>query len=217
MHANTTRQATRPVLRGYLHLVCACLSPFALAALLVLAQTPRGYVAASVFGAGLVVLYSISSANHLLRLPPRLRAIVARADHAAIFLFIAATYTPFLLYLSTPWAAAMLPSVWTLALAGAALLVTWSGIPRWFAAASYAALGWMGIVAANEVASVLNPLAVVLCIAAGLVFTAGALVYALRRPDPIPHIFGYHEVFHALVVAGTVVFYGVIANLLVSG
>ncbi len=208
--------ARKPLFRGYLHLVCACLSPFALVALLILAQTPRGYVAASVFGAGLVLLYVISSANHLLPWRPRMQAVVGRADHATIFLFIAATYTPFLLYISVPWAVTMLTLVWTLAVAGAVLRVAWTGIPRWFAAGSYLALGWVGIVAAREVASVLHPMAVALCIVGGLIFTAGAIVYALRRPDPIPHVFGYHEVFHALVVAGTVVFYGVIANLVLT-
>lgn len=206
----------KPLFRGYLHLACACLSPFALVALLVLAQTPKGYVAASVFGFGLVLLYSISSANHLLPWPPRVQTIVGRLDHATIFLFIAATYTPFLLYISAAWAATMLTLVWTFAVAGAVLRVTWTDIPRWLAAGSYLALGWIGIVAAREVASVLHPMAVVLCVIGGLVFTAGAIVYALRRPDPIPHVFGYHEVFHSLVVAGTVVFYGVIANLVLS-
>lgn len=203
---------TRPLMRGHMHLAAALVAPIALAVLLLLADTPRGYVGAASFGIGLILLYSVSAAYHLVRWKPHVRGVVARIDQANIFIFIAASYTPFCLVMSPPWQATLLPLVWTLAIGGAVARAAWPGMPRSVAVVGYLALGWVGIAAAPELASIVEPAGLLLLVTGGLVFSAGALAYALRWPDPVPNIFGYHEVFHACVVAGTAVHYGVIAG-----
>ncbi len=211
------QQTVRPMLRGHLHFVCALLAPFALGLLLMLAETPRGYAGATVFGVGLIALYSVSAAYHVVRWPARMLGFVARLDHATIFLFVAASYTPFCLALGGPWGVTLLPAVWALAITGAALRVAWPGMPRWLRVGAYLGIGWLGIAAAPAVATALDPVAVVLVVSGGLLFSVGAFVYALRYPDPAPRVFGYHEVFHVCVVAGTTLHYGAVAGFVLPG
>lgn len=206
----------RPLLRGHLHLAGAVLAPVGLAILLILAETPRGYIGGAVFGFGLLILYSASAANHLAPAGPRMRAMLQRMDHAAIFIFIAAAYTPFCLVFSPAWAAGMLATVWILAIAGAAMRVAWAGMPRLLAVACYLAIGWVGVAALGETGRVFHPAAMALVIGSGVVFSLGAMVYGLRRPDPFPRVFGYHEVFHACVVAGTALLYAAVAGFVVA-
>jgi len=201
----------RPVLRGVSHLVAVILALPALGVLLMAASSPRGYVSGAIFGAGLILLFGVSAAYHLL--PWRsAKAVLKRADHATIFVFIAATYTPFcLMLLGDAWGVPLLIVVWCLATLGAVLKVLWPDLPRRLGVGLYLGLGWMGVVAgwpfAQHAPEVLPGLA-----AAGLLFSLGGVVYALRRPNPFPLVFGYHEVFHLLVIAGVAVNYGLIAG-----
>jgi hemolysin III len=135
-----------------------------------------------------------------------------RVDHAGVYLLIAGTYTPVsLLALGGAWRPAILAIVWTGAAAAIVLKFVWVDAPKWLAAAIGIALGWIAVVALPQLASHVQPAAVILLIVGGLAYTAGALVYARRRPDPAPAVFGYHELFHALTIVAVTCQYTAIA------
>ena len=135
-----------------------------------------------------------------------------RLDHSMIFFLIAGTYTPFaLLVLQGSTATTILVVVWAGALAGIVLKLIWIHAPKWLGAAAYVALGWVAVAAFPQLLEHAGVAATVFLSIGGLLYTAGAVVYALRRPDPLPSVFGYHEVFHALVIAAAALQFGVVA------
>jgi hemolysin III len=207
-----TAVTTRPFLRGTLHGAAALLAPAALVLLLLLADSPRGYVGAAIFATSLMLLYWTSASYHLAPWPHRLQRIMMRLDHSMIFILIAGTYTPFcLIVVGDAWGIPMLSVVWTLAGLGVLLKVCWPDAPRWLSVALYIALGWLGIVAAWPLVNNLPAWGLAMLLGGGLLYTLGALVYARRWPDPYPRVFGYHEVFHAFVVAATALHFSLIA------
>ncbi|HYM16768.1 MAG TPA: hemolysin III family protein [Dehalococcoidia bacterium] len=206
-----------PQLRGVLHLVAAGLAPVGLLVLLLIADSPARYVGAAVFASSLILLYATSATYHVGHWPQRARDMVMRADHATIFVFIAGTYTPFcLVTLGGAWGISMLSVVWTFAGLGALLKIIWPRAPRWLGVSLYLGLGWIGAIAAAPIISSLPVTALALLVTGGMLYTVGAIVYATRWPDPFPRMFGFHEVFHALVVAGTVLHFTLIALYVVS-
>ena len=210
---DTTRAATvRPRLRGTVHGGMALLAPALLVGMLLIADGARASVGAAIFGAALIALYTTSASYHLAPWPNRARAVMMRIDHAMVFALIAGTYTPFcLVVLSNAWGITMLSVVWTLAAAGMLMKIAWPHTPRWLSVAMYVGLGWVGVVAAVDVITRMDALPLVMLMAGGALYSLGAVVYAARRPDPWPHMFGYHEVFHVLVVLGTALHLAVIA------
>jgi hemolysin III len=201
----------RPLLRGTLHGAMAIVAPFALVAMLLVADGPRGYVGASIFGAMLIALYATSASYHLAPWPTLLRGGVKRLDHAMIFALIAGTYTPFcLIVLGNAWGITMLSVVWSLAGVGMLLKIAWPGAPRALGVGLYVGLGWLGLIAAWELFAGLTATPLALLVAGGALYTAGGLAYATRWPDPWPRVFGYHEVFHSLVVAATALHFAVV-------
>ena len=145
-----------PILRGYLHLAGAIVAPFALLHLLFIADSPRGVVGGAIFGASLVILYSTSAAYHLLPLGRRFRGVIKRLDHSNIFLFIAGTYTPFVLKLmSDAWGIPVLSVVGGLALVGFITTLAAPAPPHWIRVGSYLALGWVGLAAISELLTAL--------------------------------------------------------------
>jgi hemolysin III len=148
------------------------------------------------------LLFAGSAAFHRWRCGPGLRALLCRIDHSAIFVFIAASYTPVaLLVLDGPTGSILLAAAWAGAVGGVAMSMAWISAPRVLFAGTYVALGWVAILALPELVSRLPVTALVLIAAGGVLYTIGAVVYATRRPDPWPRVFGFHEVFHALVIA----------------
>jgi hemolysin III len=202
-----------PKLRGVMH---AWAMWFALVAVVVLAlYAPTGLAraAALVYGVGLCALFAASGLYHRWRWNPRWRPLLRRVDHSTIFIFIAASYTPIaLLVLSGTVQIVVLASAWAGALAGVALSVAWISAPRWLAAACYLALGWVAIIAMPQLAEKLGVAPFVLFAVGGGLYTVGAVVYAFQRPNPWPRIFGFHEVFHTLVVAAAVVHFVAMAG-----
>jgi hemolysin III len=200
----------RPHLRGWLH---AAAAPVALAlgvALVVLAEggTPR--TAALVYAASVLGLFAASAIYHRGRWTPGVRAWLRRIDHAMIFVLIAGTYTPVcLLVLDGVLGDVLLATVWLGALGGVALQF----VPhhRWVSVSVYLALGWVAILAMPELLADLGVVAVALIAAGGALYSGGAVVYARKRPDPAPRIFGYHEIFHACTIAAAGLHYAVIA------
>jgi hemolysin III len=191
-----------PRLRGVLHLWAFYVAVVAACALIVAAADARARVAAAVYGAGLCALFGGSALYHRWRWSPRWRPLLRRVDHSTIFVFIAASYTPpALLVLGGTLRWVVLATVWAGALAGVAFSLAWIGAPRPLVAGCYLALGWVALIAAPQLVDRLSVAPLVLLAAGGLLYTVGALVYAARRPDPWPRVFGFHELFHAFVVA----------------
>jgi hemolysin III len=202
-----------PKLRGVSH---AWAMWFALVGVVVLAlYAPTGLAraAALVYGVGLCALFAASGLYHRWRWNPRWRPLLRRIDHSTIFIFIAASYTPIaLLVLSGTVQIVVLASAWVGAVAGVAMSVAWISAPRWLVAACYLALGWVAVIAMPQLAGNLGIAPFVLFATGGLLYTVGAIVYAFRRPNPWPRVFGFHEVFHALVIAAAVVHFVAMAG-----
>jgi hemolysin III len=185
--------AATPVLRGYLHLAGAVAAPFALLMLLAVADSPRGVIGGAIFGASLIVMYSTSASYHIPPWGPRMRRTMRRLDRSIIFLFIAGTYAPFSLKLmSNAWGISVLSVVGGLALVGFVLTVAARMPPRWVRVGLYLTLGWIGIVALPELMRSLPGEALALLVLSGILFSVGGSMYAARRPDPFPRVFGYH-------------------------
>jgi hemolysin III len=196
-----------PRLRGLLHawaFWAALIAALALV-LVVFAGGATARAAAAVYGVGLCTLFAGSALYHRWRWDPRWRPLLRRIDHSAIFVFIAASYTPVsLLVLSGSLRWVLLATVWAGAAAGVGFSLAWITAPRALVAATYLALGWVAVVALPQLVSRLAVAPLALLAAGGLFYTAGAAIYAARRPDPWPSVFGFHEVFHALVVLAAV-------------
>ncbi|HEV8687127.1 MAG TPA: hemolysin III family protein [Gaiellaceae bacterium] len=192
----------RPKLRGVLHQYAFFVSLLLGVALIAGAEPGRERVAVAVFAASVSAMLGISALYHRVIWPPGPRRWIRRLDHAAIFLLIAGTYTPFgLLALERTWRVVVLSIVWSGALAAIVLKVAWVDAPRWVVAGIAVALGWVGVFAVPKIHESTGLGTLVLLAIGGVLYTAGAIIYARRRPDPIPNVFGYHELFHALVVA----------------
>jgi hemolysin III len=199
---------SRPRLRGVLHQYAFFASLLAGSALVAVAPTPSARFAAAAFAGTVAAMFGVSAVYHRVTWRPRARAWMARLDHATIYLLIAGTYTPYaLLALAGAWRVVVLAVVWSGAAAAIVLKFAWVDAPKALAAALGVGLGWAGVVALPQLVKEVGAAATVLLLAGGALYTAGAVVYALRRPDPLPAVFGYHELFHALVVAGVACHY----------
>jgi hemolysin III len=203
----------KPRLRGVLHQWAFFVSIVAGTALVLVAPAGRATLATSIYAVTVAGLFGVSAVYHRVNwVSATARRWMRRLDHSMIFLLIAGTYTPFaLLVLEGTLATAILAAVWGGAFAGIVLNLIWIDSPKWVTAIVYLALGWVAIVAFPEMFDELGVAATLLVALGGLLYTAGAIVYATRRPDPSPAIFGYHEIFHALVIAAAAVQYSVIA------
>jgi hemolysin III len=190
----------KPLLRGVLHEVAAFVAAIAGGILVFLAPNARARAGAIVYGISLVALFAVSAIYHRPTWSERVRLVLRRVDHSAIFLLIAGTYTPFSFLLGSRVGWVFLGIVWAGALLGIALSIAWVGAPKVLVAAVCVLLGWAALPVLPALKAALGTGAVVLLALGGVAYSLGALVYALRRPDPFPGVFGYHEVFHALVI-----------------
>ncbi len=202
----------RPRLRGVFHQYAFFVS-IGLGILLVAgASAGEERIAAAIFASTVATMFGISALYHRVTWRPAARRWMRRLDHAAIYLLIAGTYTPFgLLALTEAWRWTVLPVAWGGALAAIVLKLAWIDSPKWLTAAIAIVLGWMGVVALPQLWEHSGAAGVALLAGGGVLYTAGALIYARRRPDPVPAVFGYHELFHALVTAAAACQYAAIA------
>jgi hemolysin III len=190
-----------PLLRGVLHAWAFWFALVAGAVLIALAPDGTARLAAAIYGVGLCALFAGSALYHRWRWNPRWRPILRRIDHSTIFVFIAASYTPVaLLVLEGGLRVTVLAVVWAGALAGVVFSVAWITAPRWLVAGTYLALGWVAVVATPQLVHRLPVTPLALLAAGGLLYTTGAVVYALKRPNISPRWFGFHELFHAFVI-----------------
>lgn len=201
-HVERVLDEAIPKLRGWSH---ALISPLTLAAgviLVALSPTPAIRTGSAIFALSAVILFTASATLHRGGWSPRTNAILTRLDHASIFLFIAGSYTPFaLLLLEGSSRTALLWVAWGGATAGIAFRVLWSTAPRWVYTPIYVAQGWAAVLFAGDFVRNGSPGVVLLLALGGLLYTLGAVVYGLQRPNPYPSWFGFHEVFHALTIA----------------
>jgi hemolysin III len=203
----------KPRLRGVLHQWAFFVAVVAGAVLVAIAPPGRATLATAIYAITVVGLFGVSALYHRVNwASAAARRWMRRLDHSMIFLVIAGTYTPFaLLALHGSLATAILIVVWAGALGGIVLNLVWIDAPKWVTALVYVALGWVAVIAFPSLFDQLGVTATALVAAGGVLYTLGALVYALRRPDPVPTVFGYHEIFHALVIAAAALQYAVVA------
>ena len=202
-----------PILRGVSHAWAFWFALVAGIVLLALAPDADARIAALVYAVGLCALFAGSGLYHRWRWDPRWRPLLRRIDHSTIFVFIAASYTPIaLLVLEGPLRVVVLIGVWAGALAGVAFSVAWIGAPRSLTAGTYLALGWFAVITIPQLVDRLPVVPLALLAAGGVLYTVGALVYAAKRPNPWPRTFGFHEVFHALVVAAVLAHFVALAG-----
>ena len=203
----------KPRLRGVFHQwACACSVPLGLV-LVIVAGTARARIALSVYALSLMGLFGASALYHRINWRSvSIRDWMRRLDHSMIFVLIAGSYTPFaMLVLHGPIATVILVAVWTGALLGVAFNLAWSSAPAWLHAALYVSLGWVAVAALPQLGGAIGIGAMTLLSLGGVLYTLGAVVYAVKRPDPVPSVFGYHEVFHTLVIAAAALQCAVIA------
>src|SRR6267378_4390856 len=202
----------KPLLRGWSHGAAALMAVAGLVALIVITHhDPAKLVSMTVYGAGLVLLFAVSATYHIFNWPPRVKDWLRRADHATIFVFIAATYTPLIFnILGGWWRIGVLVAIWVCAVAGVIGAAPFLRIPRVALASLYLAMGWLAVVALVPLTAALGWAAALLMALGGLQYSLGAAAYAFRRPRLWPRVFGYHELFHLAVISASVTFYVIV-------
>jgi len=208
-----TGELSRPMLRGWSHAIAIIPAAVGMTVLLVAAPDNPGQRASfAIYGAALVMMFTVSTLYHRGPWSPRLRAIWRRVDHAMIFLMIAATYTAVAAnLLSGATRAGILLAIWVTAGVGMIVVSVPLRVPRPVLVLTYVATGWMAIVIIPALVARVGMSGLSFLLAGGGLYSLGALTYALRRPRLWPRVFGYHEVFHLLVIAATALFFAFIA------
>ncbi|MEU5691591.1 hemolysin III family protein [Actinosynnema sp. NPDC020468] len=208
----TQAPALKPRLRGWLHFWSFIVSVATGATLIALAAatvSAKAALATSVYGATVVGLFGVSALYHRVNWTSvQARTWMKRLDHSMIFVFIAGTYTPFALLAMPPATGnVVLLVVWGGALGGVTMKLAWPHAPRWLGVPIYIALGWVAVFVLPDILHQAGVGALVLIIVGGLLYTAGAIFYASRWPNPWPSTFGYHEFFHAATVVAAICHY----------
>jgi hemolysin III len=203
---------SKPRLRGVLHKWGFFVSLLAGVLLIATAHGDRAVLGAVIFAAAVSALLGTSALYHRIEWQTAARRWMRRLDHSMIFVLIAASYTPFaLLALHGVLATVVLCVAWAGALGGVVLQLVWADHPKWASSLIAACLGWVAVVTLTQLPATIGWVAVGVVILSGALYTTGAIVYARERPNPVPGVFGYHELFHAFVLAAAAIQYGVIA------
>jgi hemolysin III len=211
-------QATKPRLRGVSHAVAACVFPFMGLAAILAAGSIGEKVAVGVYAIGVSGMYTASACYHRANWAPVSKSRMRRLDHSMILVAIASTYTPVaVIGLPAATAGPLLAVVWGLALAGILVRNFWLDAPRWVMGGFYAGVGWTAVAVLPSLLAGLGAFTFALLLTGGLVYSMGGLTLSYRWPDPVPAVFGYHEVFHALVLVAGLLFYLVVIELVTRG
>ncbi len=192
---------------GFTHLLGALLSVWGLVVLIRHAASYGGaryLLAAAIFGASLILLYSASAIYHLVLAPEKTTMILRRIDHMMIYVLIAGTYTPIcLIALQGKWGTGLLIAIWILAFIGILLKLLWFNAPRWLSTLFYLLMGWLVIIAIFPLAQVIPAIGISWLVIGGILYTLGAIIYATKWPHISSRIFGFHEIFHLFVMGGS--------------
>ncbi len=213
-----TTQPSKPLMRGWSHALAAFASLLLTIALCWLSRAdfPR-LISLLIFGLSMLELYTISSLYHIGRWNARPAHVLRAIDHANIFVLIAGTYTPLCFNLLSGWLrVTILVVIWTLAVLGVGLAIFTLRLPRWITATLYIGMGWVVVLALPAFLAVIPWYEVATLVLGGVLYTLGAVVYARKRPDPFPRVFGFHEVFHLFVIAGSIAFASIIYQVALS-
>jgi hemolysin III len=201
-------ELTVPRLRGVSHAFAFLLAVAAAVVGIVLAPHGRATVALAIYGTALCALFGGSALYHRWSGPAWFKPVLRRIDHSTIFIFIAASYTPIaLLVLRGALTWVLLGIAWSGAAAGVAFSLGWIHAPRPVIVASYLLLGWAAVIAIPQLLGELGAAPLILLGAGGILYSTGAIIYARQRPDPWPRTFGFHEIFHAFVIAAAAAHY----------
>lgn len=202
-----TQNGARELVSGYSHLLALLLSIAGLVVLVVESALDRNawhVVGFAIFGASLILLYSASTMYHLLPLPEQRKVLFRRIDHIMIYILIAGTYTPVCLtVLRGPWGWSLFGVIWGLAGLGLAFKLAWLSAPRWLSTVLYVVMGWVALVAMVPIVEAVTWEGVAWMVAGGVWYTLGAAAYATKWPTLHPRHFTFHELFHLLVMAGS--------------
>ena len=203
----------KPRLRGVSHEYAFFVSLALGALLIVLAKSADARASVAIYAASLSALFGVSALYHRVNWRrPSSRRWMRRLDHTMIFFLIAGTITPFaVLVMEPPLATALLVAVWGGALAGTIVELVWTDSPKWLSASVYVAVGLIGAIGFPAIVVEAGLVAGILIAAGGVLYITGAVVYAVGRPDPSPAVFGYHEIFHALVIAAAATHFAAVA------
>ena len=209
----------KPRLRGVLHMWSFFASVALGVFLVIFAPGVRGTVAAAIYAGSVAALFGVSALYHRVNWKSAgKRRWMRRLDHTMIFVLIAGSYTPFaLLVLDGTLAMVILIGIWAGAAAGAIMKLAWIDAPGWLVSLIYVLLGWVGVALFPHMLEELGITPTAMVAAGGVLYTVGAVVYAFQRPDPVPAVFGYHEVFHVLVIAAAAIQYAVVAFFVLPG
>lgn len=204
---NKLKKYIREPVNGLTHAVGALLGLVGLIVLLyhaIVAESVSKIVAFSIFGTSMVLLYLASSLYHSLSVRERTLAFFQKLDHAMIYVMIAGSYTPVcLLVLEGSWRWWIFSAIWSVALIGIIKKFVWTNVPRWLSTLFYLAMGWFGVVLFPAMVDKLPVSFLVWILAGGLSYTIGAVIYGIKKPNPIPEWFGHHEIWHLFVMGGT--------------
>jgi hemolysin III len=203
----TGSEPVKPRLRGVFHEVGFFLALISGAVLVLIASGTRAKIACGVYGISLAAMLGTSALYHRVTWSVRARQRMRRLDHSAIFVLIAGTYTPLALALGAVDQARMLTVAWAGATLGVARALFWVTAPKWLVAVLAVGMGWLAVLYTGPLRQVAGTAVVLWMAAGGVLYSVGALIYALKRPNPWPRVFGYHELFHLLVLAAAVTHY----------
>jgi len=197
------RRLREPV-NGLTHMAAAIAAAVGLVILIYIARDNLiKLVSLSIYGFSLALMFSASTAYHIVDAGPRIMLLLRKLDHSSIYLLIAGTYTPICLhYFTGTWRWAPLALIWSLAVIGIVIKLFIIKAPRWVTAGVYLLMGWLAIGAGRQVLASIPTGVLVLLLVGGLFFTWGAVIYILKKPDPVPGVFGFHEVWHIFVILG---------------
>jgi len=208
----------KPRMRGVTHQYAFFVSLPVGVGLVFAARGAAAIVATSIYAATVSGLFGVSALYHRIDWSPRARRWMRRLDHSMIFMLIAGTYTPIaLLALDGTISVVVLSIIWGGAAAGIILKLVWIDAPGWLVAVVYLVLGWAGLFALPWVTASLGVAALLLILAGGVLYSVGAVIYARKRPDPVPTVFGYHEIFHLLVIGAAIFHLAVVVFFVLPG
>jgi hemolysin III len=206
------RKLREPV-NGLTHLAAAIAAAIGLIILLYLARhNTIKLVSFALYGLTLIAMFASSASYHLFQTGPRMALLLRKLDHSAIYLLIAGSYTPICLTFFTGfWRTGFLTIIWLLAIAGISVKLFVMRAPRWVTAGLYLIMGWLSVAAVTEIIATLPAGAITWLVLGGLFYTAGAIIYIVKKPDPFPGVFGFHEIWHIFVILGAFSHYIIMA------